>query len=65
MVRCYNAERTICDLVRSERRTGVEAFFGGIKQYAASKTKNIAELMKMASMFGIEEKVAKYMGVLV
>ena len=63
-VRCYSPERTICDIVRSEARTGVENFFGGLKAYAARRDKDISELMKIASAFGIEETVSKYMGVL-
>lgn len=64
MVRCYNAERTICDLVRDERKVGVEAFVGGIKAYADSRDRDIAKLMGMAQTFGVERELSKYMGVL-
>lgn len=65
LVRCYNSERTICDLVRDERKVGVEAFVGGLKAYADSQTKDIAKLMKMAQIFGVDERLSKYMGVLI
>jgi len=63
-VRCYNAERTMCDLVRNEARSGVEAFFGGLKAYAARRDKDLPTLMKIASAFGIEDAISKYMGIL-
>lgn len=63
-VRCYNAERTICDLIRGEKRIGVEAFFEGLRRYAAKRDKDIAELMRIAAAFNIEEAVSKYMGML-
>ena len=64
MVRCYDAERTICDLVRDERKVGVEAFVGGLKAYADRRDKDIAKLMGMAQSFGVERELSKYMGVL-
>lgn len=64
MVRCYNAERTICDLVRDERKVGVEAFVGGLKAYADSQDRDVAKLMGMARTFGVERELARYMGVL-
>ena len=35
-VRCYNAERTICDLLRSRNRLDEETVIGAVKNYAAS-----------------------------
>lgn len=64
MVRCYNAERTICDLVRDERKVGVEAFVGGLKAYADSQDRDVAKLMGMARTFGVERELSRYMGVL-
>lgn len=64
-VRCYDAERTICDLVRNERRVGVESFVSGLRAYATSKGKDILRLMEMARVFSVEKEVSRYMGVLV
>lgn len=43
-VRCYNAERTICDLIKSRNKIDVETLTAAIKNYAASKGKNVALL---------------------
>lgn len=64
-VRCYNAERTLCDLVRRESRVGVEALVGGLKAYATSKNRDIAALMKMAERFSVVDRMSRYMGVLI
>jgi hypothetical protein len=36
----------------------------GLKRYAGGKEKDLVELMRIAAMFGIEDEMAKYMGVL-
>jgi len=64
-VRCYDAERTLCDMVRHESRVGVEALVGGLKAYATRKDKDIAALMIMAKRFSVVERMSRYMGVLV
>ena len=64
-VRCYDAERTICDIVRNERRVGVEALVGGLRAYAESGSKNVLRLMEMARAFSVEKEISRYMGVLV
>jgi len=64
-VRCYDAERTICDLVRNESKVGVESIVGGLKAYAFGRDKDVAKLMTMAKAFNIENEVARYMGVLI
>jgi len=63
-VRCYGAERTICDMVRDEKKVGVEALVGGLRAYADSRKKNLPKLVEMAKAFSIEKEVSKYMGVL-
>lgn len=64
-VRCYNAERTLCDMVRHESKVGVEALVGGLRAYAARRDKDIAALMNMAERFSVALKMSRYMGVLV
>ena len=64
-VRCYDAERTICDIVRNEKRVGVEALVAGLRAYADSKGKDILRLMEMARVFSVDKEVARYLGVLI
>ena len=63
-VRCYNAERTICDMVRDEDKVGVQALVDGLRQYASRKTKDLVKLMGFARCFKIEREISRYMGVL-
>lgn len=63
-VQCYDAERTICDIVRHEKRVGVEALVGGIKAYVQSDAKDLIRLMETARLFGVDKEISRYMGVL-
>ena len=59
-VPCYNAERTICDLLRSKNRIDNEIIVSAIKNYFASNDKNIARLGEYARIFKVEDEVRKY-----
>lgn len=63
-VRCYNAERTICDLLRSRNRLDEEMVISAIKNYAASLDKDLHRLAMYASKFGVDKEVKRYMEVL-
>lgn len=64
MVRCYNAERTICDLLRSRNRLDEETVISGIKKYAASTEKNLKLLAEYAPQFGVSKILRRYLEVL-
>ena len=63
-VRCYNAERTICDLLRSRNRQDEETVISAIKNYAASSDKDLNLLAVYASEFGVDKEIKRYMEVL-
>lgn len=63
-VRCYNAERTICDLLRSRNRLDEETVISAIKNYAASADKDLNLLAVYASQFGVDRELKRYMEVL-
>ncbi|MDO4330866.1 MAG: type IV toxin-antitoxin system AbiEi family antitoxin domain-containing protein [Lachnospiraceae bacterium] len=63
-VRCYNAERTICDLLRSRNRLDEETVIGAIKNYAASLDKNLNVLAVYATQFSVDKVLKRYMEVL-
>ncbi|MDO4340878.1 MAG: type IV toxin-antitoxin system AbiEi family antitoxin domain-containing protein [Eubacteriales bacterium] len=63
-VRCYNAERTICDLVRSRNRLDEETVISAIKNYAVSPEKNLNVLAVYASKFCVDKVLRRYMEVL-
>lgn len=60
----YNAERTICDILRS--RSGIEkqTFQDALKQYASFKDKDLRQLMNYAQMFRVEKTLRQYLEVL-
>ena len=63
-VRCYNAERTVCDLLRSRNRLDEETVISGIKKYAASTEKNLKLLAEYAPQFGVSKILRRYLDVL-
>lgn len=63
-VRCYNAERTICDLLRSRNRLDQETVISAIKNYAVSSDKDLNLLAVYASQFGVDKILKRYMEVL-
>ena len=60
-VRCYNAERTICDLLRSRSRLDEETVISAIKNYVASSDKDLNLLATYATKFGVEKVLKGYM----
>ena len=64
VVRCYNAERTICDILRSRNRLDHETVITAIKNYANSKDKDLNLLFEYASKFKVLKILNHYMEVL-
>lgn len=63
-IRTYNAERTICDLLRSRRNIEIQDLQEALKGYMRSREKNIPLLMRYASLFSVEKIARQYMAVL-
>ena len=63
-VRSYNIERTICDLLRSRSRIDEETVISAVKNYAASKNKNLNLLADYARSLKVEKSLRRYMEVL-
>lgn len=63
-LRCYNLERTICDMIRNKKNIEIQDFQAAIKGYIQSKEKNINQLMRYSKAFSIEKKVREYLEVL-
>lgn len=64
-VRCYDPERTVCDILRSRSRMDEETVISAVKNYAVKKDKNLFRLYEYAQKFKVLETVRKYMEVLV
>lgn len=64
VVRCYNAERTVCDFLRSRNRCDDEMVISAIKNYASSSIKNLNLLAAYSEKLKVEKELKKYMEVL-
>lgn len=63
-VPCYDAERTVCDIVRSRNKLDEETFLSGLRLYAASPAKDLARLDDYARRLGVSRAVQRYLEVL-
>ncbi|MBQ6116415.1 MAG: type IV toxin-antitoxin system AbiEi family antitoxin domain-containing protein [Oscillospiraceae bacterium] len=63
-VAVYDAERTLCDVLRQRNRVDVSVVTNAFKRYAAQKEKNIPLLSQYAKMQKVEEKLRSYLEVL-
>lgn len=63
MVRVYDRERCICDLIRDKEQMDLQLYTQAIKDYFKSKPNN-RKLLKYGRIFGIEDKIRTYMEVL-
>lgn len=63
LVRLYDKERCICDLIRDKNQVDLQLYTGALKEYFKAKP-NPRKLLKYGKQFGIEEKIRTYMEVL-
>jgi hypothetical protein len=64
MLRTYNAERTLCDVIRSRNNIEIQDFQVAIKEYMQRKDKNIPRLMEYAELFSVDKIVMRYLEVM-
>lgn len=63
-IRCYDPERTICDLLRSRSRLDEETVINALKNYAGYKEKDLKRLGIYAEKLGVSTMLKRYMEVL-
>lgn len=63
MVKIYSRDRTICDVLRYEKKLEKEVFNNAIQRYVKDQNKNIRKLFEYAEVFNIKNKVQTYIGV--
>ena len=63
-VPCYDAERTICDLIRSRSRFSVELITDAVKAYVSSGKKDLNRLSEYAEQFHVMNALKPYLEVL-
>lgn len=63
-IRFYNAERTLCDILKERASTDIQIVTDAFKRYARLDQKDIPMLSKFAKLFRVEKKLRSYMEVL-
>lgn len=63
-VKCYDIERTLCDIIKDKDNMDKEIYSKALKEYARSKNKDILKLIKYAKKLDVEDKVVELMEVL-
>lgn len=63
-IKCYDLERTLCDIIKDKNRMDKEIYSKALKEYARKKDKDILKLVKYAKKLDIEDEVVELMEVL-
>lgn len=64
MLRAYNQERTVCDLLRNRSQVEIQDLQSALKEYTRSKEKNLPKLMRYAKELRVEKLLRQYLEVL-
>ena len=65
LVRAYNKERCICDLIKERSNGERQNFQTAIREYMSEKDKDLTRLVQYAQVLGVRDEVMKYVEVLV
>ena len=63
-IKCYDIERTICDIIKDKNHMDKEIYTKALKWYAQRKDKNMLKLAKYSKKLNIEKEVAEIMQVI-
>ena len=65
IITCYNAERSICDLLKDKQNQDIETLKYAISEYLKNKnSRDLPKLMEYAKTFDVEEPLNNYLEVL-
>ena len=64
IVRAYDMERCICDIIRSKKRMDIEHIKYAIKEYLKRKDNDLVRLSKYADILGIKEEVMDFVSMM-
>ena len=65
MVKVYDKERCICELIMDRKKVEVQNFQTAVREYMQGKDKKLSRLIEYAERLGIRDEVMKYVEVLV
>lgn len=60
-IKCYDIERTICDIIKNKNNMDKEIYTKALKWYAEKKDKDMLKLSKYSKKLNIEKEVAEIM----
>lgn len=60
-IKCYDVERTICDIIKNKNNMDKEIYTKALKWYAEKKDKDMLKLSKYSKKLNIEKEVAEIM----
>jgi predicted transcriptional regulator of viral defense system len=63
-IRVYNAERTLCDLLRGSSNTDIQVLTEALKRYIRLQQRDIPLLSEYAKIFHVAKKLQSYLEVL-
>lgn len=63
-VRAYNAEKTLCDILKPANHVDIKVVVAAYKQYTAQKNKNIPLLTEYANVLRTEKRLRAYLEIL-
>jgi hypothetical protein len=64
IIKTYNRERTICDMIKKRNSADIQLVTEAVRQYCKRSDKNLSLLHKYAKLFRIERKLTAYMEIL-
>lgn len=64
IVKSYNAERTLCDIFKSNCKIEIQDKQFAVKEYLRNSNKNIFKLMQYAKSLNVEKQLRQYLEVL-
>lgn len=63
-IKCYDVERTICDLVKNKNNIDKEIYSKALKEFVKRKDKDLLKLVKYAKVLKIEKEIVEVLEVL-
>lgn len=63
-IKCYDVERTICDIIKDKTHMDKEIYTKALKWYAKRKDKDLLKLAKYSKKLNIEKEVVEIMQVI-
>lgn len=64
IVKCYDIERCICDIIKSKKRMDMEHVKHSVREYIKRKDKDITKLSNYAEKLGIKDEVINFVGMM-